>query len=268
MKVALAQLNSNDVVSDNVQTVIRLTREASLNGALLVVFPENSLFFRLSQSEEVHYLDLKSPYISQLEDLASECQIAIHLTTPIRDHEGKRFNASLLFAPRAQVEVLYRKIHLFDIELKNQKPIYESESFDYGAEPNIWVYQGFRFGSSICYDVRFAELYSRYARQEVDVILIPAAFLVKTGAAHWDILLRARAIESQCYVLASAQSGVHSNRLHSNSRETYGNTLAVGPWGDVLARKESGVGLLYTVLSHADLESVRAQIPMKNHRRL
>jgi len=268
VKVALAQLNSNDVVSDNIQVVIRLTKEASANGADVIFFPENSLFFRLNQNDNIHYLDLKDQCVHQLENLSNELQIAIHLTTPIRDQKAQRFNASLLFRPGASVEVLYRKIHLFDIELKNQKPICESESFDYGADSSVWIYQGFRFGSSICYDVRFAELYSQYARQEVDVIVIPAAFLVKTGAAHWDILLRARAVESQCYVLAAAQWGRHANVLHNNSRETYGNTLAIGPWGEVLARKESGVGLIYVELSHANIESVRTQIPMKNHRRL
>ena len=122
--------------------------------------------------------------------------------------------------------------------------------------------------SSICYDIRFAELYSVYAKAEVDIILVPAAFLVKTGQAHWEVLLRARAIESQCYVIASAQAGTHHSQAGILSRETFGHSMIVDPWGDVKAFKTTEVGVVFAELSQDLIRNVRKQIPMKNHRRI
>lgn len=273
MKIALAQLNSNDDIDHNIKMITKLVEQAAVEEKPeIIFFPENSLFFRLSSNAEVKALSLQDQAVRTLCELSSRTQIAFHLTTALRDDsifEGKNvFNASFLIKPNQEPIVLYRKIHLFDITLKDQKAIRESDCFANGVQENIFEYKGFRFGSSICYDVRFSELYSKYAKQAVDAILIPAAFLVKTGQAHWDVLLRARAIESQCYVLAAAQAGKHAGADVNLFRETYGNSMVVDPWGQVVARKEAGIGLVYAELDKKDVESVRTQIPMAQHRRL
>lgn len=317
MKIALAQLNSSDDVSHNVDVITGLVESAAaVEKPEIIFFPENSLFFRFNLNAEVKALTLRSEEILSLCKLSSKTNTALHLTTALKVESTKEelvknelskkesnststqspipmptseptsaqkltltptkpqslrpniFNASFLIQPNQAPQILYRKIHLFDIALKDQKPIKESDFFAYGAQENIFEYKGFKFGSSICYDVRFSELYLKYARQAVDVILVPAAFLVKTGQAHWDILLRARAIESQCYVLAAAQAGKHVRSDATVFRETYGNSLIVDPWGQIVARKEEGVGLIYAKLDKKQIESVRTQIPMAQHRRL
>lgn len=270
LKVALAQLNSNDDIQNNLKIIIQLIDEAALQTSKpsLILFPENSLFFRIHADDKVTALDLDSEVWQQLQKKSEQTGISLHLTTAILDHDKKVYNASVLVQPNLPLKITYRKIHLFNITLAGQKAIRESDVFADGGSPSVFEFQGFKFGSSICYDVRFSELYSAYARQEVDVILVPAAFLVKTGQAHWDALLRARAIESQCYVLAAAQAGVHRSAKGDMSRDTYGNTLAIGPWGQILQQKVEGVGLVYVDILKAEIASVRAQIPMKSHRRL
>ncbi len=174
----------------------------------------------------------------------------------------------MLISPFAEPRIVYKKIHLFDITLEGQKPIRESDVFTNGEMSTVFEIDGIKFGSSICYDIRFAELYNLYAKQEVDVILIPAAFLVKTGKAHWDVLLRARAIENQSYVLAPAQTGKHQSTSSEQSRETYGHTTAVGPWGDVIECLSDGMDILFVNIDPENCRAVRRQIPMNSHRRL
>lgn len=271
MKIALAQLNSNDDIDRNLQQIVDLVESAKSEKPNLIIFPENSLFFRLNSGGEVKALSLQDEVFKKLKSLTDSSQIALHLTTAIKNEnhlQKKFFNASVLIQPNKKPEVLYHKIHLFDIALKDQKPIRESDGFLNGEKENVFEFGGFRFGSSICYDLRFSELYSIYAKLGVDVILVPSAFLVKTGQSHWEVLLRARAIESQCYVLAAAQAGRHVGRDESQFRETFGHTLAINPWGQIMAQLESGVGLIYVELNRNDINSVREQIPMQNHRRL
>ena len=266
MKISLAQLNSNDEISDNLKTVIELIKSAKSNGSEIIIFPENTLFFRIISSEKVQAIRMDGPEIGEISKCCQEQNIAVHLTTPIEE-DGEVYNASVIVSRDGRIKKLYDKMHLFDIELKGQVPIRESDSFKHGAEPQIFEFGGFKFGSSICYDVRFAELYNWYAKKEVDVILIPSAFLVKTGKAHWEVLLRARAIESQCYVLAPAQSGIHLSKNAAETRETYGHSMAINPWGEVLEKKAEGVGLLNFELKQEEIHMVRRQIPMSKHRR-
>ncbi|MEQ1723150.1 MAG: nitrilase-related carbon-nitrogen hydrolase, partial [Pseudobdellovibrio sp.] len=193
--------------------------------------------------------------------------IAAHLTTAIKE-DGKVFNASFMIDKSGNTELLYRKIHLFDIELAGQKPIRESDCFAYGSEPSIFNIVDFKVGSSICYDLRFSELYSVYANAEVDIILVPSAFLVKTGQAHWESLLRARAIESQCYVVASAQAGEHKSAEGGHKRETYGHSMLIDPWGRIQTVLPAGSGVVFAELEHKEISLVRQQIPMRSHRKI
>lgn len=266
MKIAIAQLNSSDEISINLAAIKAAVEEAATSMAAVVFFPENSLFFRISNTDKVKPIKIDGAEVSLLSEICKRKSIAVHFTTAIED-AGVIYNASIFIDKNGAAKKLYNKIHLFDIELAGQAPIRESDSFRHGAEPVIFEYEGFKFASSICYDIRFAELYSFYAKNEVDVILVPAAFLVKTGMAHWEVLLRARAIESQCYVLAPAQHGVHRSNASTTTRETYGNSMVVGPWGEILALKKEGTGLMFVEINKDEIKKVRTQIPMRSHRR-
>lgn len=266
MKIAIVQLNSNDSLTDNLNAIEKMTVEAAARQPAIIFFPENAFYFRINKSENVQALDLNGPEVQKLKSLCSRHQVAVHFTSAVLDGE-KIFNASVLIEKNQNLNILYRKVHLFDIALSGQAPIRESDVFAHGPDAHFFEFGGFKFGSSICYDIRFAELYSQYAKAEVDVILVPAAFLVKTGEAHWDVLLRARAIESQCYVVASAQSGVHKSVRSEQFRETYGHSCLVGPWGRIEHQLASGVGVIHCELSKEEILKVRQQIPMKSHRR-
>lgn len=268
MKIGLAQLNSTDDVDKNIQSIVNLIELARIEKPDLLLFPENSLYFRINDVENVKALSLEADCFAKLEALSLETQIAFHLTTAVLDQNIHVYNASVFIEPGQKAKIIYKKIHLFDIELSNQKPIRESDVFSSGNQPSIFEFKGFKFGNSICYDIRFSELYKIYAESEVDVILVPAAFLVKTGMAHWHVLLRARAIESQCYILAAAQAGVHKSQSLTHQRETFGHTIAINPWGEVVSTIEGHVGLIYVDIQHAEVEKVRTQIPMKKHRKL
>ena len=188
-------------------------------------------------------------------------------SVPISDNQ-KLYNSSIWIEPSLPARISYSKIHLFDITLTGQKPIRESDVFASGSGPSILNYLNWKFGQSICYDLRFAELYSEYAKADVSAILIPSSFLIPTGKAHWETLVRARAIESQCYVIASAQSGAHQSVQGAFTRHTYGHSLVVSPWGEKLVEMTGTVGIEIFELDLDVVDRVRQQIPMKNHRRL
>jgi predicted amidohydrolase len=264
----VAQLTSNDDIVFNFLEMKKLIIQAGNEKAELIVFPENSLFFRIDSESQIKSIQISDPLICDFESLASQYNLSIHLTTSVLDYNNKNFNASILIQPGLKAQLVYRKIHLFDIQLAGQKPIRESDVFSFSNEATTFELNGFVFANSICYDLRFSDLYSLYSKKNVDVILVPAAFLVKTGIAHWEVLLRARAIESQCYILAPAQVGRHESSLSEKQfRETYGHSMAVHPWGNVLNQLQQNSGLFFVEINHQEIENIRQQIPMQNHRR-
>ena len=267
IKIGIAQLNSNDDFQRNFSQIKKIILEAQHEKPAAIFFPENSIFMRVDSDSGIKAISLQDEMMLELKEICTQTQISIHLTTPILE-DGKFFNASVWIDAKLGASIVYRKMHLFDIELIGERPIRESDVFTNGEKPTIFNINNFKVGSSICYDIRFAELYSTYAKAEVDVILVPAAFLVKTGRAHWEVLLRARAIESQCYVVASAQSGLHQSSSGGFERETFGHSMIINPWGEVMAFKANGVGVFFAELSQELLLNVRKQIPMKNHRRI
>lgn len=267
MKIAVAQLNSNDNVDRNLQQIIDLIWTAAPEKPRIIFFPENTLYFRLNANMPIQPVALNDKYLEELKSNCLKASVNIHLTTAVID-EGRVYNATIWVDERGQAKLIYKKIHLFDIELTGQKPIRESDVFAHGSQPSVTDLEGITIGHSICYDIRFAELYSVYARREVDIIAVPAAFLVKTGQAHWEILLRARAIESQCYIVAPAQAGTHVSDNSAECRETYGNSMIVNPWGEICALKTVEPGLIYAEINRDLIQNTRKQIPMKNHRRI
>lgn len=262
-----------------------------MGGARLVIFPENSLYFRLNQQEPIKAVSLEDPFFAQLTQYCAQFHCDVLLTTALKEAEangginkkgklgdsrssGERpTNGTIWFRGDRTPEVVYRKIHLFDVDVVGSPPIRESAEFRAGDVPKIITIDGRKIGLSICFDLRFSELFLIYAQQDVDMIVVPSAFLVPTGRAHWEVLLRARAIESQAYVLAPAQGGVHTNGA-GNSRETWGHSLAIDPWGSVLGEIEldkqtsAGFQVLMVNVDGNKVESVRRQIPIRACRKL
>lgn len=267
--VAVVQMTSVDDVDANLQQMKKVLDEIFKNAQpRLVNFPENCLYLRLVEGEKIAGLEISHPAFAQISKWAQHYNTYLHLGSVPLFVDGHLYNSSVLVKPTGEVVPTYKKLHLFDIQLEGQKPIRESDVFRHGQKPSVIDIDGWRVGEAICYDVRFSELFSQYAQQEVDVILLPAAFLVKTGEAHWEVLLRARAIESQSYVLASAQAGTHVG-LRGGQRDTYGHSLIIDPWGVIVAQvTESKPGFVISTLSRARIDKVRSQIPMKSHRRL
>ncbi|MEN0058825.1 MAG: carbon-nitrogen hydrolase family protein, partial [Bdellovibrio sp.] len=229
--VATVQMTSVDDIEANFRQMEKALEKAFIQERpRLVCFPENCLYLRLVEGEAVPGMELSHPILLKLASLAKQYDTHFHLGSVPLYLEGHLYNSSLLINPQGEIRPTYQKMHLFDIQLEGQKAFRESDVFRHGQHPHIIEVDGWRIGETICYDVRFAELFSQYARKEVDVILVPAAFLVPTGQAHWEVLLRARAIESQVYIIASAQGGVHKG-VRSGQRETYGHSLVIEPWG-------------------------------------
>ncbi len=271
MKAVIVQLNSSEDIDQNIHQIQKIIKQFldshQPSQPVLFVLPENSLYMRASDKAVVKALAIDSSQIKQVQAFCDEKKIYIHLTTALKD-QNKIWNASVLLKPNQPPQITYKKVHLFDIQLNGEKPVCESDVFTHGETVTYFDLEGVRFGSSICYDIRFAELFSQHAKNKVDVILVPAAFLVKTGQAHWEILLRARAIESQAYVLAAAQVGEHHNLDRSQTRKTYGHSMAIDPWGSILELNKDQAGCFQVEIDLEKIKSVRQQIPMSNHRRL
>lgn len=235
----------------------------------LICFPENCLFLRIKSSDPIEGFELSHSSFLWISEWAKRLGSCIHLGAVPLIIEGKLYNSSMWFGKDGSIQAGYQKIHLFDIALEGQAPIRESDVFARGQAPVIREFNGWRIGESICYDVRFSELYSYYAYNNVDLILIPSSFLVETGQAHWEVLLRARAIESQCFVVASAQVGVHRSLKHIGSeRRTFGNSMIVDPWGAISLNLGNEEGVQIYTLHKKAIQKVKNQIPMPDHRRL
>lgn len=269
LKVVIAQMTSLDELETNLNQMMALLQEIeNPDDVDLVVFPECSLFLRINELTKIPPIELAHPIFAPLRDFALKHRIFLHLgSVPLRDRD-RTYNSSIVITDEGKFQVPYRKIHLFDVEVEGHKPIRESDSFAPGKEPGMMELHSWKMGFTICYDIRFSELFLHYARIPVDLITIPAAFLVPTGQAHWEVLVRARAIESQCYVVAPAQSGIHQSCATSANRHTFGHSMVVSPWGEVLTLLKDKPGIAQLTLDKDRIKKVRAQIPMSHHRRL
>lgn len=271
--IAVCQMTSIDDVDSNLQQIKNFIHQISQQKlksfpVQIAFFPENCLYMRVKEGEKISGLKVTDPVFTELQKIAMENNLGLHLGSVPLLHHGSLANMSVMISPDGNVMPSYQKIHLFDIALEGFKPIRESDVFQHGQKPQILDFQDWSLGQSICYDLRFSELYSHYAKKSVDLILIPSAFLPKTGEAHWEILIRARAIESQAFVVAAAQVGRHQG-VSGGERMTYGKSLVVGPWGNILAQGSSEHrDLLLLQLDRSELLRVRSQIPMQSHRRI
>lgn len=268
MKVAAIQMVSGISLDANLSEALRLLRQAAACGAELAVLPEYFCFMGQQDSDKL--LLAEQPGLGTVQDFLSDAARDLKLwlvggTLPMAtDDPHHAANASVVYNPRGQAVSRYDKIHLFRYD--NGREAYdEAAVLKAGDTPTAFDCssrdgQTWRIGQSVCYDLRFGELYRLLA---ADVILMPAAFTHTTGQAHWEVLLRARAIENQAYVIASAQGGVHEN-----GRRTWGHSMVIDPWGQVMALHATGPGIAMAELDMAELQRIRQQLPALQHRRL
>jgi nitrilase len=268
LKIASIQMVSTPDLRENLSTASRLIAAATTEGAQLAVLPEYFCLMGLKDTDKVRARESigNGPIQEQLSDIAKQNNIYLVAgTIPLEAKDpNKVLNTTLVFNPAGEQISRYDKIHLFGFQTATER-YQESETIEAGNEPGLLKISingnDWTFGLSICYDLRFPELYR--ALGQVDCHIIPAAFTYTTGKDHWEILLRARAIENQCYVLASAQGGIHQNQ-----RRTWGNSMLIDPWGSILANLPEGEGFISGVLCKDKLNEVRSKLPALAHRKL
>ena len=262
LRVAALQMVSTPRVEENLRTATALIGEAVAQGAELLALPEYFAIMGTSERDKVlvREVDGHGPLQDFLAASAKAHGIwLIGGSLPLwTEQAGKVLNTSLVYGPDGQRVARYDKIHLFGFR-QGVECYDESATIEAGRQPVSFATPFGTIGLSICYDLRFPELYR--ALGVADLLVIPAAFTETTGRAHWEILLRARAIENQCYVLAAAQGG-----RHENGRETHGNSMLIDPWGNILDRKLKGPGIVIGNLEQACLADVRARLPALSHR--
>ena len=268
MKIAALQMVSTPRVDENLDTARALIAEAAAQGAGLVALPEYFCFIGPNDRDKLAIAEAPGdgPIQQALSDAARRHGVwVIGGTLPIRVGSADRaLNASCVYAPDGGLAARYDKMHLFRYD--NGRERYdEAQVLDAGAEPVAFDAGALRVGLSVCYDLRFPELYRQLTfagARRCDLLAVPAAFTYTTGRAHWELLLRARAVENQCYVIAPAQGGVHET-----GRRTWGHSMVVDPWGDVVASRDEGAGVVIAELDVERIASVRSQLPALEHRR-
>ncbi|MCO4761291.1 MAG: carbon-nitrogen hydrolase family protein [Myxococcales bacterium] len=265
VKVAVVQLRSTEDVTDNLRQADIQIRGAAADGARLIAVPENTGFLKTGNGVDAGEPLETSAVVTHMRALASELDVALLLGSfhKASAEPTRAYNTSVVIDRTGQIVTTYDKIHLFDIDVPGQVTFKESDDIIPGTQPVIADIEGMRLGLSICYDLRFPELYRKLAEAGAEVITVPAAFTAQTGKAHWEVLLRARAIENQCYVLAPDQWGIHGGKRHS-----HGDSMIIDPWGQVIARVSDGVGFACAWLDPDRLDSVRRNLPCADHRRL
>ena len=270
MQVAVVQMVSTPDVAHNLRTAASCIANAAAQGAELVVLPEYFCGMGLRDTDKLMWSETfgEGPIQSALRQWAQQHGIWLAAgTLPLRTQDpAKVSNSLLLLNPDGAVTARYDKIHLFRFATPTEH-YDESVQIQAGDTPVVAPITDrrghtWRLGLSVCYDLRFPELYRQHAQMGADILLVPSAFTFTTGQAHWETLLRARAIENQCWVLAAAQGG-----LHPNGRTTWGHSMAIDPWGHVLAQQtETGAGATLAVLDLALLQQVRQRLPALKHR--
>jgi predicted amidohydrolase len=267
VRVAAAQMTSINDLAANFATCSRLVKEASSAGAKLLCFPENFSYVGAKEGDSLKIAEpLDGPIMNGYCSLARESNIWLSLGgfQEKGSDDSHLCNTHVLIDDAGNIRSTYRKMHLFDVDVPGGT-VYKESSFTEPGKEIVTVDSPFgRLGVTVCYDLRFPQLYQQLRfHHEAQVLLIPAAFTKITGEAHWEILLRARAIETQCYVIAAAQAGNHTDK-----RESYGETLIIDPWGTVVGRLPDrlSTGIAVADIDFSLIDSVRAKMPISKHR--
>jgi len=274
--IAAVQMTSGEDVEANLERARELVREAATAGALIVGLPENFAYLgsrqdhRLNIAEELPPVDADQhrdlgPILGAMRALALKAGVWLLLGGfPEKSSSSNRIrNTSVLLNPEGTISAIYRKLHLFDVDVPGGKRFRESETVEAGDDVVVAPTPWGGLGLSICYDLRFPELYRAHAAKGARIVAVPSAFTLETGKDHWHVLLRARAIENQVYVMAPAQIGAHGP-----TRRSYGHALVVDPWGVIVAECADQEGFALARLDFAHQDRLRAALPVLTHRRL
>ena len=267
MRIGLVQLNSGDDPEANLPGTLAFLRQAAAGGAKFVLTPEVTNFVSMDRalSQKVLHREADDPTLAALRDMARDTGIWLligSLALKTGEADGRLANRSFLVRPDGGIAARYDKIHMFDVEIDAQESYRESAGYRPGDRAVLAEAPFARIGMSICYDLRFPRLYRRLAKAGAGILTVPAAFSPVTGAAHWQSLLRARAIENGAYVLAPGQCGDHGG-----GRRTHGHSLAVSPWGEVLADGGDAPGVTLVDIDPAEVAKARARVPSLSHDR-
>jgi deaminated glutathione amidase len=257
-RAALVQMRSGKSVDVNMADAESLIRRAAAQGADYVQTPEVTTLMDLDTAniKERTFPEVGNPYLEHFKKLAQELGIWLHIgSMGIRANE-KIANRSYLISPQGLLAAHYDKIHMFDVKLANGEVYQESANYVPGGHAVVADLPWGRLGMTICYDLRFPQLHQALVKAGAQFLSVPAAFTKATGEAHWHTLLRARAIETQCFVFAAAQGG-----RHEHGRETYGHSLIISPWGTILAEGGEDPGVVIATIDPAEVATVRGRIP-------
>ena len=261
LKIGLAQLNSGDSKADNLRAIEEAVHTLADQGAELIILPEHADFIgpdarKRAEAEEFG----ASSYLAAISAMAAARSCHIHIGSYLEKDAELIYNTAVVFGPSGECLARYRKLHLFDVEIPGGKNYLESAVISAGAETALFSIGPFSFGMATCYDLRFPELFRRLALKGANVILLPAAFTLQTGRDHWEILLRARAIENQCWVAGVGQWG--SAPPH---HLCYGRSMVIDPWGLVTAQAQDAVTTLVARIDLGSLRAVRTRFPALDH---
>jgi deaminated glutathione amidase len=267
MRVALCQMRSGEDVDANLVLAERLLTEAADGGPDVAVLPETFVYLGTAAGRVEAAEPIPGPITERLSTIARDRSMWIVGGSVLEREDDRIYNTCPLFDRHGELVARYRKIHLFDVELQGQPPFRESATFTPGDQLVTHETDVGRIGLSICYDLRFPELYRGLMVLGAEVLMVPAQFQDETGKAHWEVLLRARAIENQCYVVAAGQWGTFGPP--EKGRRSYGNSMVVDPWGRIVVRApEEGDGVWLAELDMRELRRIRQTLPALQHRRL
>lgn len=270
MKAALLQLTSSDDPVANLALARGLITQAAGQGAGFVLTPEVTNCVSMDRAHQATVLEAEQDDMTLAGLRLTAAQHGIWLSVgslALKGGADDRFvNRSFLIAPDGSIAARYDKIHMFDVKVNDTETYHESSGFAPGGAAVVADAGFAKIGLTICYDLRFAHLHRALAKAGAEILLVPSAFSPVTGAAHWEPLLRARAIETGCYVLAAAQTGAHAAKS-GKARQTYGHSFAVSPWGEVLADAGTACGITFVDIEPSEVSKARARIPALIHDR-
>jgi predicted amidohydrolase len=264
-RAALVQMRTGRDVIGNIDACARLVREAKSLGAEYVQTPEQTSLMELDRASLFAHIveEERDPALAAFQELARELQIHLHIgSLAVKVLPEKAANRTFFIDPKGEIIARYDKIHMFDVNLANGESYRESNTYRPGEVAVVVPLPFCKVGLTICYDVRFPALYRALAEAGADVLTVPAAFTKQTGEAHWHLLLRARAVETGCFVLAAAQGG-----HHENGRDTFGHSLVVDPWGRVIAEAGNEPGVTIADIDLSLVAEARGRVPALEHGR-
>jgi deaminated glutathione amidase len=266
VRIALFQAQSGIDPAANAERLVAAVRDAAAGGAVMLFTPEMSGMLDRDRERALSKarVEAEDPVLAAVRTAAKDARIWVHLgSLALKGEGGKLVNRGFVIDDRGEIRASYDKIHLFDVDLPTGESWRESAMYEAGRDavvvPDTPVG---KLGLTICYDLRFPALFERLSEAGAEVIALPAAFTVPTGRAHWQVLIRARAIEAELFVVAAAQAG-----RHEDGRETYGHSLVADPWGELVLEMGGEPGLAFAEINLARIADVRARIPVHQHRR-